>query len=381
MDRFKSSSIVLQKMQNFRIFFSTSIKLIGIYSHLIYSYSLSPYTARKISSPSLKPYFICKQRQISRASVTRFLDTSSAQLSLVSWDEGDANISSEVISVNFFFSRKCNCSCKFCFHTAKNDYTLPLEKVYEGIKLLKEAGCEKINFAGGEPFLHPFELGMMVQQCNKLGIEVSIISNASCISPPWMKNFGKYVDVLGVSLDSFDPVTNGFIGRGADVDNKHLSRVLNVRDLCEKYNIKFKVNTVVSTLNWKEDMNTNINLLNPMRWKVFQVLLLHGENSGANGDLRDVRNLLITNDMFQSFVDRHSAACPQLVPEPNNLMKDSYIMLDEKMRFLNCQCGSKTPTDSILEVGVNNALKQAGFNKKAFLKRGGIFDWNKTKGL
>jgi radical S-adenosyl methionine domain-containing protein 2 len=171
------------------------------------------------------------------------------------------------------------------------------------------------------------------------------------------------------------------IGRGGDTDNKHLSRVLNVRDLCEKYNIKFKVNTVVSTLNWKEDMNANINLLNPMRWKVFQVLLLQGENSGANGDLKDVQNLLITHDMFQSFVDRHSAAFPQLVAEPKNLMKDSYLMLDEKMRFLNCQNGSKSPTDSILEVGVNNALKQAGFNKNAFLEGGGIFDWNKMNGI
>jgi radical S-adenosyl methionine domain-containing protein 2 len=82
-------------------------------------------------------------------------------------DEGDAYTSSERISVKFFFSRKCNYSCKFCFHTAKNDYNLPLEKVNEGIKLLKEAGCEKINFAGGEPFLYPFELGMMIQHCNK----------------------------------------------------------------------------------------------------------------------------------------------------------------------------------------------------------------------
>jgi radical S-adenosyl methionine domain-containing protein 2 len=83
------------------------------------------------------------------------------------------------------------------------------------------------------------------------------------------------------------------------------------------------------------------------------------------------------HDMSQSFVNRHHAACPQLVAEPNNLMKDSYLMLDEKMRFLSCQNGSKIPTDSILEVGVNSALKQAGFNKNTFLERGGIFGWKK----
>jgi hypothetical protein len=49
-------------------------------------------------------------------------------------------------------------------------------KVYSKEKV--EAGCEKINFTRGEPFL--IELGMMIQQCKKLGIVVSIISNASC---------------------------------------------------------------------------------------------------------------------------------------------------------------------------------------------------------
>lgn len=55
-----------------------------------------------------------------------------------------------------------------------------------------------------------------------------------------MKDFGKYVDVLGVSLDSFDPVTNGMIGRGGDVGNKHLNRVFNMRGLCKEYNIQSK---------------------------------------------------------------------------------------------------------------------------------------------
>lgn len=34
--------------------------------------------------------------------------------------------------------------------------------------------------------------------------------------------------------------------------------------------------------NFKEDMNKHIKDLNPCRWKVFQVLLLEGENSGKN---------------------------------------------------------------------------------------------------
>jgi radical S-adenosyl methionine domain-containing protein 2 len=41
-----------------------------------------------------------------------------------------------------------------------------------------------------------------------------------------------------------------------------------------------------------------------------------------------------------------------MIPENNKDMKDSYLNLDEYMRFLNCQKGGKEPTLSILDVGV-----------------------------
>lgn len=43
----------------------------------------------------------------------------------------------------------------------------------KGIKLLREAGVKKINFAGGEPFLFPKFLGALVQYCK----EVRFIDN------------------------------------------------------------------------------------------------------------------------------------------------------------------------------------------------------------
>jgi len=58
-------------------------------------------------------------------------------------------------------------------------------------------------------------------------------------------------------------------------------------------------------------------------------------------------------------------------------MKDSYLILDEQMRFLNCQNGNKEPSPSILEVPVQVALAQSGFDGKSFLKRNAIYDWVK----
>ena len=70
---------------------------------------------------------------------------------------------------------------------------------------------------------------------------------------------------------------------------------------------------------------------------------------------------------------------PQLIPEPNDVMRDSYLLLDEEMCFLNCAEGSKVPSQSILDVGVKEALRQAGFDHSAFTKRGGVYDWRRER--
>jgi radical S-adenosyl methionine domain-containing protein 2 len=52
-------------------------------------------------------------------------------------------------------------------------------------------------------------------------------------------------------------------------------------------------------------------------------------------------------------------------------MRDSYILLDEKLRFLDCSGGKKIPSESILDVGVEKAFEKSGFNKEQFVARGG----------
>ena len=44
------------------------------------------------------------------------------------------------LSVNYHFTRKCNYSCGFCFHTAKTSFVLPLDEAKRGLEMLKDAG-------------------------------------------------------------------------------------------------------------------------------------------------------------------------------------------------------------------------------------------------
>jgi radical S-adenosyl methionine domain-containing protein 2 len=143
---------------------------------------------------------------------------------------------------------------------------------------------------------------------------------------------------------------------------------------CKKYNIKFKLNTVVNKLNYMEDMNEHLGALQPFRWKCFQVLIVRGENDSSTDTLRNGHRFTITDEEFESFCERHNTQ-RSLVPEPNRLMAKSYLILDEYMRFLDRT--GKQPSRSILEVDVSEALKSVFWDKVAFLERGGIYDWGK----
>lgn len=285
------------------------------------------------------------------------------------------------LSVNYHFTRKCNKTCVFCFHTEKTSHIATEAEMKTGLRLLRDAGMKKINFAGGEPFLYPKKLAMLCRYCKEdLNLEsVSIISNGTDITKKWLDASGRYVDVLGVSCDSFNEKTNMRIGRGT---GENVKTLFLIRKWCRELGIKFKLNTVVLLWNWDENMARTIELLDPFRWKVFQVLPVGGENdaSKAETDLdkrkRNVQNVLVTDEQFSAFCKMH-AHLPCFVPETNDLMASSYLMLDEHLRFLDKGGGVEKASASILDVGVSKALAQVIWDQEAYVERGAVYDWSR----
>lgn len=280
------------------------------------------------------------------------------------------------VSVNYHFTRKCNKTCGFCFHTATTSFIEDAGRAKKGLLLLKQAGMRKINFAGGEPFLYPKFLGQMIDFCKgTLRLEsISIVTNGSLVKESFLKKHGQNIDILAISCDSFDEATNIKIGRGS---GDQVKRLYDIASWCQRYDIKFKLNTVVNRLNYMENMNNHITALQPFRWKCFQVLIVEGENDSTK-TLRDGHKFTISDDEFDDFCQRHGGQ-KSLVPEPNRLMAKSYLILDEYMRFLDRN--GRQPSEPILEVGVEKALEGVFWDEAAFLERGGLYDWKKTSCL
>ena len=120
----------------------------------------------------------------------------------------------------------------------------------------------------------------------------------------------------------------------------------------------------------------SVRKLDPIRWKVFQCLAIEAENLGE-GALRQVEPFLVTEEEWQTFLATHQEISV-LVPESNDKMRNSYLILDEYMRFLDNTEGRKEPSKSILDVGVQAAINRAGFDEAMFLERGGKYQWSKS---
>ena len=142
---------------------------------------------------------------------------------------------------------------------------------------------------------------------------------------------------------------------------------------CRKYGVLFKINSVINAYNVEEDMSETIMQLNPVRWKVFQCKQRDGENYGE-GALRQVERFLISDDQFKCFIERHSHVT-QMVPEYSEMMVRSYFIIDEYFRFIDN--GNDTTSQSVLDIGVEAAIKDSGFVEKKYLERGGRYEWSK----
>jgi len=268
-----------------------------------------------------------------------------------------------MFAVNFHVLRGCNFDCGYCFHSnpqlrqSGRPFLPPLgSDAYEvAISLLAQSGCTKINIAGGEPYLVPDLVASILKHAKAHGIFTSVITNGA------FATIGANLDMFGISIDSFNAQTNARIGRG-DVP---LSKLLELRTRAKRMGVLFKVNSVVSKQNANEDFSAHMALLDVDRWKLFKVLEVANENGARFGDFG------ISDAEFERFVARH-AHNRALVAETNAVMRTSYLILDEQLRFLDGT--TKQPfTESVLADSTAITTALATLDAEALRARKGDF--------
>ncbi|KAH7135523.1 hypothetical protein B0J11DRAFT_611447 [Dendryphion nanum] len=210
---------------------------------------------------------------------------------------------------------------------------------------------KKLNIAGGEPYLYPkFLTNILRYYKEQLGLEsVSIFSNGCLITRALLKEQAPRLDILAVSCDSFNATVNRKIGCGTD--GRNVARLYQISKWCH------------------EDMIAHIEVLAPFRWKVFQCLIVAGENEDETRK-RDARKFLITDEQWNAFCNRHRRLECYILKD-NKSMAGSYLFVDEDMCFLDKGENMLKKSRSILDVGVKRAMREVVWDTQSFLDRGG----------
>lgn len=282
-------------------------------------------------------------------------------------------------TVNAHLVKQCNLKCKFCyahFSDVLNEEVLSKEDIYRLIDLLTNAGCLKLNFAGGEPMLHP-HLGEFILYASEVGIKTSIVTNGTRLTKSWLEKYGDYLNWIALSCDSAVESTQQQLGRGIGTHVECTKKAFKLiqdfnKNINRTHKIRTKLNSVITSLNWTEDMSVFVKECNVERWKILQVLKIEGENDSFYSEL------VISEEQFDSFVKKHRPLEKygiKLAPEGNEEMIESYLMIDPKGCFYQNSNNVYVKSDPILKIGIENALAQVGFREDKFINRGGLYSF------
>ena len=293
------------------------------------------------------------------------------------------NISTQVPSVNFHLWKPCNMTCRFCFATfqdvGRDDLPkghLPSKESLAVVEALATAGFEKINFAGGEPILCPW-LPDLLRRAKELELTTSVVTNGSCVTQEWLDRVDGCLDWAAVSIDTVDPERLKYIGRTTRAGPMSEADYLSVMGMLKQRDIRLKINTVVTRINYDEDLAGFIANARPERWKLLQVLPVRGQNAGL------VDNFVITGEEFAQYVARNRYVESMgivVVPESNDTMTGSYVMVDPAGRFFDNVAGIHVYSRPINKVGVDAALREVSVDPDKFLLRDGFYNWRRARG-
>jgi radical S-adenosyl methionine domain-containing protein 2 len=281
-------------------------------------------------------------------------------------------------ALNFHVWQPCNMACRYCFAEFRETVPqLSLEKSLlreRALKVVREAaraGIEKLTFVGGEPTLCPW-LFDLLDASKRADMVTMLVTNGSRLNDEWLGRHAPLLDWVGLSIDSLHATTNIVVGRTIGrrvVPDGKFYRNLALR--LTTAGIRLKVNTVVSAANWTEDFSDFMSEIKPARWKVLKVLQIAGENDAA------FPACTISAEQFGSFIERHRPLVQDglLIPEDNEAMTGSYLMVDPLGRFFDNPTGAYRYSSPIWKVGWNTALSEIAVCAHRFEGRGGLYDW------
>lgn len=194
------------------------------------------------------------------------------------------------LTVIFNVTNRCNLRCKHCYaayyqRNPKDEMTT--DQIKEALKGLKEIGCLRVNFCGGEPLLRS-DIEVLIEYAKGLGLSVDLTSNGVLV-PKKIKEI-KNIKCITISLDG-KPAHHDML-RGLGSAAKALVAV----KAAKKAGIEVRVNMVVHKYNL-DDLDYMLSLAKKWGFNLHVSLAINN----IFGDKPQI-NIKPTNEEFREVI-------------------------------------------------------------------------------
>lgn len=282
------------------------------------------------------------------------------------------------LKINLHIIDNCNYSCRHCFAKFGSTAILPLDKWKTIIdNCIENSDVNEFNIAGGEPMIHP-QLMDIVKYIVSKGKRCSLITNGILMTEKWVIENAQHFCMIGFSIDSFNENLMDLIGRTTRNGNKlTLDKFNTLTDLIKTHNQDciIKVNSVVTSLNYNDNIAKDLIKLNVDKWKILKMRVF----TNATFDNSDIA---ITNDQFNTFCQINTKTQPQ-----NSFMSEkikikninvvieketesAYILIDSNGNLLdNSNTTNYKSLGSCITTNFNQLLPQLNLDHNLYQSR------------
>lgn len=261
--------------------------------------------------------------------------------------------------VNWHYTDRCDFSCKYCFIKPLGAFEI------RDIKLLEILSnhFDEINLVGGEPTIID-GFTELVDEAYKLFGKVSMVTNGYRIINDKVKIDLKKFNQIGISIDFFDKEKNKLIGRNRADDSLGFDDYMKFKNMLEENDVIFKINLMISKLNYKEDFNEQLKALNPARLKVLGIMDMTEGKS--------IQGLAITKEEFNHFIKNHPKLAEYtnelVIESPGEMINAYYMVTGDGYLFSNEGFVTKK-IGSFFETDGEELIKQLPINQELYNKR------------
>jgi radical SAM protein with 4Fe4S-binding SPASM domain len=213
---------------------------------------LSVYTRYKDTIVRIPKNAIIDRNQIDGAAIFLNLDPGTFCCSKIDLSSRRTLLGPQLLT--FMLNNTCIANCIYCYADTKTkvEKTLSTTRIIELIEEAKKLPVGIINLMGGEIFLHP-DWRKIVKTLVQSNLSPEYISTKYPLSGNLIHSIQRtgFVNPLQISLDA---CSSALLRKMLSVKNDYLSKVLSGVKKLDNSGLKYRINTVLTTINTKREV-------------------------------------------------------------------------------------------------------------------------------